>query len=554
VTSELIKKGSEFKNFYSPKTLATRFTVKRTFKTAIIFSSIIGFYMYIKASSFITTYPTPLARLKLANTLGSNIGIEALLGTAHHIETITGYLTWNFLCLVTAAGAIWGLLLATKIFRGEEDSGRQEILLTGQTTPRKSAINTIIGLGTNLSVIFIIFSLSIMAIGTIKGANFSTGSSLFLSLSLTLGAAEFLVIGALTSQLMSIRSRAIGLSTAIFGVFYMLRLIADTTSERWLLNLSPLGWIEKLQPMFNSKPIWLLPIGLFILLGLGLTIYFAGKRDLGTGVLTNKDSARAHTRLLNSALGVSIRMNRVLILGWLITIGFASFIYGTLAKNTIVSSLSNSKVAKTALDKLSQQAKPSAITSEAFLGITFFLVMIMMMFFVASIIGRMREEEAEGFLDNFLVRSVSRFKWLSGRIGLIFVSILVIGLVGSIATWGGESSQHAGIALHTLLIAGANAIIPAGLILGIGVFIFGWLPRMTSVFTYGVIAWSFLIEMLNSGVNLNHWILDSSIFYHIRLAPALNPNWSTNELIIVISLVFILLGAFRFNSRDLRGE
>ena len=543
-----------FKQFHSPKSLVRRFVTKRTFKSSIIFALVSGVYMYIKASSFITSYPTAISRLKLAKSLGSNVGIEALLGVSHHIETIAGYLNWNFLCLVTAAGAIWALLLACKIFRGEEDSGRQELLLAGQTDSRKAAINTFIGLATNLALIFIVLSLAIVSIGFIKGVTFNFTTSLFFALSLISGIAEFLVIGALASQLMPIRSRAVGLSTVVFGVFYMLRLIADTTNARWLLNLSPLGWIEKLQPMYNSQPIWLLPIGLFIIIVGSLAVFFAGRRDLGVGVLANKDSARAHLRLLNSPLGVSIRMNRALILGWLITIAVAAFIYGQLANSVIVSSLGNSKAGKKALNKLAVQSHIHTLTAQAFLGITFFLVMIMTMFFVASIIGRMREEEAEGFLDNFLVRPVSRIRWILSKILLIISSICLIGLVSSLATWLGETSQHAGIALHPLFLAGVNAMVPAALILGIGTFIYGCLPRLTTFFSYGFIAWSFLIVMLSSGLHLNHWILDSSVLFHISFAPAVSANWNSDGIIVSLSLVLVILGILRFNTRDITGE
>jgi ABC-2 type transport system permease protein len=545
---------SDFKYFRSPKNLVRRLVIKRTLKTSLIFSLVCGLYMYIKASSFLTTYPTAISREKLAQTLGSNVGIEALLGVAHHLETVTGYVTWNFLCLVAAGGAIWALLLAAKMFRGEEDTGRQELVLAGQTTARGAAINVLIGLSVNLMIIYLVMSSAIIAISKLPGANFTISSSLFLGLALIAGIAEFLAVGALASQLMPIRGRAVGLATGVFGVFYMIRLIADTTSASWLLNLSPLGWIEKLQPMYNSQPIWLLPIAGFILIICGITIFLAGRRDLGEGILANKDTAKTHKRLLRSPLGIAIRMNRTMILGWLITVGLAAFVYGQLAKSAVVKTFSQSKAAERALNRIAQETHVNTITPTAFLGITFFLIMIMTMFFVASLIGRIREDEAEGYLDNFLVGPVSRIRWLFGRILLIIGSVVSVGLVSSLATWAGETSQHAGVGIHPLLLAGANAMAPGLFILGLGIFIFGHIPRLTSVFCYGAIAWSFLMVMLSSGLNLNHWIMDTSILYHISFAPAVNANWGTDLTIIIIGLVLLLVGALRFNTRDLQGE
>jgi ABC-2 type transport system permease protein len=189
-----------------------------------------------------------------------------------------------------------------------------------------------------------------------------------------------------------------------------------------------------------------------------------------------------------------------------------------------------------------------------FLGITFFLIMVLAMFYAASAIGRLREDEAEGYLDNFLVRPVSRIRWLSGRVLFIISIVIVAGWLSSLATWLGEASQHGGVSFHTLLLAGVNAMAPAILVVGIGVCAMGSLPRLTSALTYGAIAWSFLIVMLNSGLNLNHWLLDTSILYHVALAPAAEPRWHTNVILVGIGLALCILGMIMFNRRDLASE
>ena len=44
-------------------------------------------------------------------------------------------------------GAVWGLLTSTRLLRGEEDSGRWDLLLCGQTTRRGATAQAIAGLG-----------------------------------------------------------------------------------------------------------------------------------------------------------------------------------------------------------------------------------------------------------------------------------------------------------------------------------------------------------------------------------------------------------------------
>jgi ABC-2 type transport system permease protein len=542
------------KRFRSPKTVVGRFVAKRTSRSAFILGAVLGLYMVAKASSYLKAYPTEAARQKIAESLGTNVGIEALLGVAHHIETVAGYVTWNFLCLIAAGGAIWALLIATRTLRGEEDSGRWELLLAGQTTARRATANALAGLGSGLFIIYALIALSLLGISRLHGVSFTAGASLFFALALVAGAAEFMAVGALASQLMPVRSRAAGLSAAVFGVFYMIRLVADTTNAHWLLNVSPLGWIEKLQPMYNSRPLWLLPIGTFILVLTALAIFLAGRRDLGEGIFANKDTAKLHTRLLGTPFRFAIRSTRPMTLGWLTAIVLAAFVYGQLAKGAVVKALGQSAAAEHALRRLAQTSRAQAVSASAFLGIAFFLIMVLAMFYTASAVGRMREDEAKGYLDNFLVRPVSRSQWLWGRVLLIVTAIILAGILSSLATWAGQASQHAGLSFHTLLLAGVNAMAPALLILGVSLFAFGVAPRLTSALAYGAIAWSFLIIMLSSGLNLNHWLLDTSVLHHVAFAPAVSANWTADAVLVVISLVLCLAGALRFNSRDLQGE
>jgi ABC-2 type transport system permease protein len=542
------------KRFRSPKTVVRRFVAKRTSRSAFILGAVLGLYMITKASSYLKAYPTEAGRQKIAESLGTNVGIEALLGVAHHIETVAGYVTWNFLCLIAAGGAVWALLIATKTLRGEEDSGRWELLLAGQTTARRATANALAGLGSGLVIIYILIALSLLGIGRLHGVNFTVNASLFFALALIAGAAEFLAVGALASQLMPLRSRAAGLSASVFGVFYMLRLIADTTNAHWLLVVSPLGWIEKLQPMYNSQPLWLLPIGAFVLVLSALSVFLAGRRDLGEGIFANKDTAKPRTRLLGTPFRFAIRSTRPMTLGWLTAIVLAAFVYGQLAKGAVVKALGQSAAAEHALSRLAGTSRAQAVSSSAFLGIAFFLIMVLAMFYTASAVGRMREDEAKGYLDNFLVRSVSRIQWLWGRVLLVVTAIILAGILSSLATWAGQASQHAGVSFHTLLLAGVNAMTPALLILGISLFAFGVAPRLTSALTYGAIAWSFLIVMLSSGLNLNHWLLDTSILHHVAFAPAVSSNWTADGTLVVIGLALCLAGALRFNSRDLQGE
>ena len=252
--------NASFKQFGHSKTVIARFVTKRSLRSTTVWAFIFGAYAASKVIGYTKAYPDAAARVHFAHSLGANTGMAALLGTPHNLGTVSGYANWNTLGVLTLIGGVWAFLLATKYFRGEEESGRSELLLTGQTTARQAATSTLLGLSVDLAVFYMVVAVVFIAIGKYHGVGYGTQNALFFALATVSGAAVFLAVGAFTSQLMPTRTRASTTAAGIFAVSFILRAVADTTSERWLLNLTPLGWIEKLQPLVGSQPIWLLPI------------------------------------------------------------------------------------------------------------------------------------------------------------------------------------------------------------------------------------------------------------------------------------------------------
>src|SRR5581483_6991879 len=134
----------------SPQTVIGRFVARRTLRSATVWGYVFGAYTASKTVGFDKAYPTTQSRIQLAHSFSNNVGLEALLGQPHRIETIAGYAAWNTLSVLTIVGSIWAFLLATKYFRGEEAAGRTELLESGQTSPRLAAINTLAGLTNSL--------------------------------------------------------------------------------------------------------------------------------------------------------------------------------------------------------------------------------------------------------------------------------------------------------------------------------------------------------------------------------------------------------------------
>ena len=89
---------------------------------------------------------------------------------------------------------------------------------------------------------------------------------------------------------------------------------------------------------------------------------------------------------------------------------------------------------------------------------------------------------------------------------------------------------------------------------GVGMLTMGVWPRATSVATYGLIAWSLLIQLAGGFFSSSHWLLDTSVFYHVAAAPAVNPGRTSGAVLVAIGAVAAVLGGVAFRRRDRASE
>ena len=543
--------GSQLTRFRSPATVIGRVVAGKTWRSAAIWAVLFGIYAAAKAIGVADIYPTPAALHAAAQQLSSDAGINALIGRPRYLDALPGEIQWNVLQIMAVLGSIWALLTATKYFRGEEDAGRWEILVSGPTTARRAAMNVLAGLFASTGVLFVIAAALFVVAGADRVVNISAGPMELMAFVVALGCAMFVTIGALMSQLVPSRGRAVGLAAGVLGISFLLRSMGDITSATWLLNITPLGWLEQISPLTHTSYFWILsPLALILMCG-SLTVFFAGRRDLGSGVISVSDSSRPHTRFLNSSLAAAVRLTRMSSVIWVASFLVVAALYASFT-NGAVSTLAGSASAQQIFQHLVHDN--SAVFAQAYLGLAFFILLTLMCVYVATAVGAIREEEASARLENLLVQPMSRIRWLGGRTALVALVIVIAGFVGAIGAWIGLGSQNDGVSMTTLLEAGANAMVPALFVLAAGVFALGLWPRRTIIVAYAVIGWSFIIVMLSSGINLPGWIQDTSLLHHIVFAPAAPPDWGTNAVILGIAAVLCTVGAVLFNRRDLQGE
>ena len=529
-----------------PGLASARVVTRGALRGALIWGGVFGLMVWELVSQFSSQYPTVAARAMLVSTMGSNAGLQAIFGMAHHIDTIGGYTAYHAIGVLGLIGAVWGLLAATRLTRGEEEAGRWEVLLAGQTTRRRATAGALAGLGVGLLTLWAVTAAVTATVGRSYGAHFSVTASLFMAAAAVAATGMFMAVGALSGQLAGTRRQAAAMAAAVFGIAYLIRLIAYADMKlMWLRWASPLGWVDELQPLTGSRPLLLLPVTAFTVVLAVAAVILAGRRDLGASVLPASDTAVPRTRLLTGPFGLACRLARRGAFGWFAGLAGGGLILGLTAKGTetVFSSQSGGVIAKLG----------GTTGGASYLGIAFLIIALVIAMAAAGQVAATRDEEAEGYLDHLLARPVARLPWLAGRFAVSATVLAVDGLVAGLFTWAGAAATGAGLSFPALLAAGVNAVPAAVFVLGTGTLIYGLAPRFAAVAAYGIVAWSFLVEIIGADIGASRWLLDTSLLHHITRAPAAPVNWDSVAILAAIEIAAAIAGTVAFTRRDLAG-
>lgn len=533
----------------SASTLIARYTARRSVRSAALWGYVFGIAVASSAFSYTRIYKTPAERERLADVFGQDHAASALFGPAPQLQTVAGFTVFKVSMTLMIIGAVWGLLTSTRLLRGDEDAGRWEILVSGQTTQRRGVALVLTGLGVAAAVLWAITALVTVVVGRSSSVHVGAAAGLYLALALVASAVMFLAVGAVTSQLAPGRRQAAGYAAILLGLSYGLRMVADAgTGLHWLAWASPLGWVEQLQPLTHPQPWALVPIAAFAAVMAFLAVYLGGRRDVGASTWPDRSARAPRLRLLSGPTELALRLTLSSVIWWTVAVAIAGLLMGIVAKaagTTIVGS--------SVQQVFSRLGAPGSGTG-TFLGIAFLIIAIVIAFEAVAQLNATRAEEAEGRLDSLLAAPVSRSSWFSGRLGIAAAALVLSGVAAGTFAWIGTFTQGSGLSFPTALDAGINTVPPAIFLLGVGALALALQPRRAVAAVYVVLGWSALIELTGGLLAQNHWLLDTSLFHQMASAPAVAPDWRTNGVLAGLGLAAMILGDRSLRHRDLQGE
>ena len=501
--------------------------------SAVVWGLVFGATVASSALAYVSSFPDAASRHELAATTGQDKGVSILLGPISSIDTVAGYTVYKCFVTVTTIAAIWALLAATRLLRGEEDSGRWQLTLSGGTRASRATVATVIGLGLAVAVVVAETTVLTALAGRNQDVGFSIADSVIYGLSIAIAPIVFVAVGALTSQLGRTRRVATGLGMLVFGVCFVVRMIADSShSTKWMLWLTPFGWTERMRPMTDSNFLPLVLAGVATAALVVASTALASRRGAGEGVLADRDTAPVRQFGLQSPLGFTMRLELPVIVAWMAGIVAAGLAFG------VVANVATGSVPESMTDLLDKFGVRGTFLRQ-YLGVAFLMLAAIVACLPASQIGASAEEETTGRLVNLLAQPTRRAALFAGRIGIGAFAVVLAGMLAGATTWLGAKSQGVDPGFGTTLRAGANVIPTALLVLGIGAVVCAVAPRAATAAVYGVVAFSFVIDLVSSLVDQTKWMERLSLFHYMALAPAQSTDTRTVGAAIAVAVALV---------------
>jgi ABC-2 type transport system permease protein len=195
---------------------------------------------FVQPFAYRHSYSTVAERMAFARSFADNKAVRLLYGEPFDLLSAGGYAAWRVGGSLAIFAAIFGLLAATRALRGEEESGRLDLVLSGIVGRRGAYLAAIAGVAATAAILWLASFAGLLL------ARLNAGGAAYLALAIVSVGAVFVGVGALASQVAPTRRQATGLATAALAAWFVLRVIGDTSSGAgWLRWTTPFGWAEE---------------------------------------------------------------------------------------------------------------------------------------------------------------------------------------------------------------------------------------------------------------------------------------------------------------------
>lgn len=453
-------------------------------------------------------------------------------------KDIPSLVAWNIKTVSLIILGIFNILAMTKILRGEEESNRAEILMSGMVGRQAPfAASAILCLATNV----LMGLLTLVAMLTFE---LPAGGSLSLSLLFFVGGCLFASLGAITSQLYSAKRMASSAAIGILGAFYAISFLNNLSADNNLASyITPFRWFFIIRP-FDGNHFGFLLVGvLAAAIFTAIALILADKRDVGEGMIHPKAGRRDAVPGFRNEWALSWRQHFGSLLTWSIVLGVFSFGVGNV--NTLVSGMLEEQAVLASW--MSMFGEPE----EAFLSLMLFVFTLFVAAYGIATAGKMHSEEADGRAELLLGTPMKRAGWISSHVLFTALGpVILLAVIGCAIAIGNIMSSSGASNLLPILSKALYKLPAIWTISGIAVLLFGLLPKIS-----GALSWSLFSLFIAIQLFWEMGILPDTAFLLTPLGQIYPTQPQTAQTFLTLSAISIVLyavGFIGFKNRDLQ--
>lgn len=493
--------------------------------------------VFAQVASLKGLYPDGEGLAEAAALVEDNPAFIAMTGPARAVETLGGRTAWEILLFAAVVVALMNIFLVTRHTRAEEESGRAE-LLRATVVGRHAALTATLAAALVVdAALTLILALGLVAFGL------PLAGSAAMAIGLGLTGLVFAAVAAVTGQVTESGRAASGMAGAVLGGSYVLRAVGDvgTGTLSWL---SPLGWVQSVQP-YAGERWWVLalPAGAAVAL-LGVARALEDRRDHGAGLVPTRPGPARAGAWAGSPVGLALRLQRGAIVAWSSGLLLTGVAYGAVADD--VEDLASDTPA---FEDIIAQGGGDIVSG--FLATAALMLALIGAGGALQVVLRARSEELAGRAEPLLATATSRDAWLGAQLVTALVATLAI-LVAAGLGMGVAYALAVGEADQVPRLVGALLVqAPAVLVLvGVAAALFGAVPRATSA-AWAALAVCLVVGLFGELLQLPAPLRGLSPFHHLPLVPVEPVTAAPLALLVALAVALAAVGLRGLRRRDL---
>ncbi|SHO52344.1 ABC transporter permease [Anaerocolumna xylanovorans] len=426
--------------------------------------------------------------------------------------------------------------------RKEEDHGLTELVRSFQVGRQANSL-AVVTETILINILLAVFTGGVMA--SFGADTISAGGSFLFGASIGMAGILGAVIALVMAQIMPTSSGATGSSLGIIGLLYIVRAGTDVSNVD-LSMINPMGWTYLTYPFTENNWVPLIWATAFCIIAVIVAFALEGGRDMGAGYLPEREGREAAKKSLLSVPGLFIKLNKGVMISWLIAFVIMGAAYGSIYGDMQTFIGSN--------EMMSQMFTLAGVSiEESFTG-TIMMVMIgLVSILPIAIVNKLFSEEVRLHLSQLYSTKVTRAKlyWTSvilaivaGVIGILLASC---GLGGTAISAMGDSSS---MDIGDFVAAGYNFLPSVLFFTGLAALALGWAPKLGKVI-YAYLGYSFALNYFGGILDLPEWFSKTAVQSWVPRMPVDEFDEAVFSAMTVISIALMVFGYFGYRKRDM---